>query len=132
MMPTETIGLVMEKMRNRLSFAIGVAAAGLCLPSASNQPIWPRRATITVAPGRVPLSISRLNASDRRCSRADESPSDSGLASGSDGVCGAAVCLPVVLAAVCAVMVSPGCSCWWPDRQRLLLGHLKFGAEPVA
>ena len=25
--------------------------AGLCLPSASNQPIWPRRATITVTPG---------------------------------------------------------------------------------
>ena len=57
-------------------------AAGLCRPSASNQPIWPRRATITVAPGRVPLSISRLNASDMRCSRTDDSPSDSGLACG--------------------------------------------------
>ena len=64
MMPTETIGLVIEKMRKIESFAIGALAAGLCLPSASNQPIWPRRATITVAPGRVPLSISRLNASD--------------------------------------------------------------------
>src|SRR5450759_1416127 len=103
MMPTETIGLVIEKMRKRVLCAIGVAAVGLCLPSASNQPIWPRRATITVAPGRVPLSISRLKASDMRCSRVEERPSDSGLAFGSVGVCGAAVCL----AAVCAVMVSP-------------------------
>ena len=74
-----------------VSCAIGALAAGLCLPSASNQPIWPRRATITVAPGRVPLSISRLKASDIRCSRAGESPSVSGLAWGRDGVCGAVV-----------------------------------------
>ena len=82
MMPIETIGLVIEKMRNRVSCAIGAAAAGLCLPSASNQPIWPRRATITVAPGMLPLSISRLNASDIRCSRTDESPSDFGFGLG--------------------------------------------------
>ena len=55
-----------------------------------------------VTPGMVPLSISRLNASDIRCSRTGESPSDSGLAWGRGGVCGAAACL----AAVCAVMVS--------------------------
>ena len=108
MMPTETIGLVMEKMRKIVSCAIGADAAGLCLPSASNQPIWPRRATITVAPGRVPLSISRLKASDIRCSRVEESPSDSGLACGSGGVCGARGCL----AAVCAVMVSPFALVW--------------------
>ena len=103
MMPTETIGLVIEKMRKMVSCAIGAEAAGLCLPSASNQPIWPRRATIMVTPGMVPLSISRLNASDMRCSRTAESPIDSGFACGSGGVCGAAVCL----AAVCAFMVSP-------------------------
>ena len=74
MMPIETIGFVMEKMRKIVSCAIGAEAAGLCLPSASNQPIWPRRATITVAPGRVPLSISRLKASDMRCNRIDDSP----------------------------------------------------------
>ena len=79
-MPTETIGLVIEKMRNRVLCAIGAAASGLCLPSASNQPIWPRRATIMVTPGMVPLSISRLNASDIRCSRIGDSPSDSGFA----------------------------------------------------
>src|ERR1700761_6934578 len=103
MMPIETIGLVIEKMRNKVSCAIGAADVGLCLPSASNQPIWPRRATMTVAPGRVPLSISRLKMSDIRCSRADDSPIDSGLAWGRDGVCGAVA----DLAAVWAVMVSP-------------------------
>src|SRR5258705_6955205 len=103
MMPTETIGLVIEKMRKMLSCAIGALAAGLCRPIASNQPIWPRRATITVAPGSVPLSISRLNASDIFCRSAVESPIDSGLASGRGGVCGADACL----AAVCAFMVSP-------------------------
>jgi hypothetical protein len=100
MMPTETIGLVMEKMRKMELCAIGALAAGLWLPSASNQPIWPRRATSTVTPGMVPLSMSRLNASDIRCSRACESPSDSGLACGSDGVCGAGLCF----AAVCGVI----------------------------
>src|SRR5665213_2360029 len=103
MMPIETMGLVIEKIRNRVSCAIGAAAAGLCWPSASNQPIWPRRATIRVAPGRVPLSISRLKVSDIRCNRADDSPIVSGLAWGRDGVCGAVACL----AAVWAVMVSP-------------------------
>ena len=39
MMPTETIGLVIEKMRKMLSCAIGVAAAGLWRPIVSNQPI---------------------------------------------------------------------------------------------
>jgi hypothetical protein len=108
MMPTETIGLVIEKMRNRVSCAIGAAAVGLCLPSASNQPIWPRRATMTVAPGRVPLSISRWKASDIRCSLTDDSPSDSGLAWGKAGVCGAVAGLAAAgLAADCAVMVSP-------------------------
>ncbi len=61
---------------------------GLCRPIASNHPIWPRRATITVAPGRVPLSTSRLKASDIRCRRALESPMVSGLASGREGVWG--------------------------------------------
>ena len=82
MMPTETIGLVIEKMRKMLSCAIGAPAAGFCRPIASNQPIWPRRATITVAPGRVPLSTSRLKASDMRCRRTLESPMVSGLACG--------------------------------------------------
>jgi hypothetical protein len=103
MMPMETIGLVIEKMRNRVSCAIGAVPSGLCRPSASNQPIWPRRETIMVTPGVVPLSMSRWKASDMRCNRMDESPSDSGLAWGSGGVCGAAR----GLAAVCAVMVSP-------------------------
>ena len=67
--------------------AIGAADAGLCRPSASNQPIWPRRATRTVTPGMVPLSISRLNASDIRCKRCGESPIDCGLPIGSGGVC---------------------------------------------
>ena len=85
MMPTETIGLVIEKMRKMLSCAIGAEAAGLCRPIASNQPIWPRRATITVAPGRVPLSTSRLKASDIRCRRTVDSPIVSGLACGQRG-----------------------------------------------
>ena len=67
MTTTETTGLVIEKMRKIVLFAIGIACDGLCLPSASNQPIWPRRATITVTPGNVPLSISRLKMSDMRC-----------------------------------------------------------------
>ncbi len=103
MMPIETIGLVIEKIRNRLSCAIGAEPAGFCRPIASNQPIWPRRATMTVAPGRVPLSTSRLKASDIRCRRTAESPSVSGLACGSEGVCGA----DVGRAAVWAFMVSP-------------------------
>src|ERR1700720_2628003 len=103
MTPTETIGFVIEKMRKIELCAIGAEAAGFCLPSASNQAIWPRRATITVTPGMVALSMSRLNASDMRCNRTDDSPSDSGFAWGSGGVCGGGVCL----AAVCAVMVSP-------------------------
>src|SRR3982750_2062056 len=100
MVPTETIGLVIEKMRNTLSFAIGAAEAGACRRVASTQPIWPRRATMKVRPGRVPLSTSRRKASEARCSRTDESPSASGLASESDGVWGADECF----AAVCGVM----------------------------
>src|SRR5450631_3155085 len=103
MMPIETIGFVIEKMRKIEFCAIGAGAAGFCLPSASNQPIWPRRATITVMPGRVPLSISRLKASDIRCSRIADKPSASGLAWGSGGVCGAGLCFT----AACGVMVSP-------------------------
>src|SRR5882724_6794030 len=103
MTPTETIGLVMEKMRKIVFSAIGAELAGFCFPSASNQAICPRRATITVAPGMVPLSISRLKASDMRCNRGCESPSTSGFAVGSGGVCGVAACL----AAVCAVIFSP-------------------------
>jgi len=102
MTPTETSGFVMEKMRKIVSRVIGAGFAGFCFPSASNQAIFPRRATMTVAPGMVPLSISRLKASDIRCSRGCESPSDSGFASGSGGVCGVAGCL----AAVCAVIFS--------------------------
>jgi hypothetical protein len=103
MMPIETIGLVIEKMRNRLSCVIGADAAGFCRPIASNQPIWPRRATMTVAPGRVRLSTSRLKASDISCKRLAESPIASGLACGREGVEGA----DVGLAAVWAFMVSP-------------------------
>src|SRR6202012_5528020 len=99
----ETIGLVMEKMRKMVSCAIGVSTAGLCRPIASNQPILPWRATSTVAPGMVPLSISRLNASDIVGSRLAESPIDCGLASGRGGVCGVAA----DLGAVCAFMISP-------------------------
>src|ERR1700712_2535193 len=87
-------------MRKMLSRVIGALRAGFCAPSASNQPIWPRRATITVTPGMVPLSISRLNASDIRASRVGESPSDSGFVSGSGGVCGVLTCL----VAACAFM----------------------------
>src|SRR6266403_377740 len=90
-------------MRKIVSFAIGALAAGLCRPIASNQPIWPLRATMTVAPGRVPLSTSRLKASDIRCSRRCDSPSDSGLAWGRGGVCGA----DIGWVAGCAFMVSP-------------------------
>src|SRR6267142_4360946 len=121
MMPTETIGLVIEKIRKMLSCAIGAEAEGFCRPIASNQPIWPRRATMTVAPGRVPLSTSRLKASDMRCRRAVESPIVSGLACGRAGVWGADVCR----AAVWAFMVSPVCSC-------LFVTDAKFGAEAVA
>src|SRR6185437_9955352 len=120
MIPTETIGLVMEKMRKIELCAIGTLEAGLCRPIASNQQIWPRRATSTVAPGMVPLSTSRLNASDIACRREDESPSASGLACGRGGVWGAAA----GLAAVCAVMVSPDGSCYrW---------NAKSGAEALA
>src|SRR5580698_2550443 len=90
-------------MRKMVSCAIGAGAAGLCWPTASNQAIWPRRATSMVAPGMVPLSTSRLNASDRRCKRTDDSPTDSGLAWGRGGVCG----LLWGLVAACGVMVSP-------------------------
>jgi len=104
-----------------LSRVIGALRSGLCLPSASNQPIWPRRATITVTPGTVPLSISRLNASDIRCSRIDDRPSDSGLACGSGGVCGAGACF----AAACGVMVSP----FFLVVRRFGNGWVKSGAE---
>src|SRR6185312_2013609 len=103
MMPTETIGLVIEKMRKMLSCVIGALAAGLWRPIASNQPIWPRRATMTVAPGRVPLSTSRLKASDIRCRRTLDSPIASGLACGREGVRGVEVCR----AAVWGFMDSP-------------------------
>src|SRR5581483_2456161 len=96
----ETIGLVMEKMRKIESCAMGRLSAGFCLPSASNQPIWPPLATMTVAPGMVPLSISRRNTSDIRCKRDGDSPSDSGFASGKGGVCSACA----GRAAVCADM----------------------------
>ena len=79
-----------------MSCVIGAAAVGLCRPIASNQPIWPRRATSTVKPGAVPLSTSRLKVSDNACSRAPDSPIDSGLASGRDGVVWVAECLVAV------------------------------------
>jgi len=65
---------------------------------ASNQPIWPLRATITVAPGRVHLSTSRLKASDNFWRRDGDKPMASGLAWGRDGVCGLAACLAAVWA----------------------------------
>src|SRR5258707_1895462 len=51
----------------------------------------------------VPLPMPSFNASDMRCSRKDDSPSDSGLAWGSGGVFGAGA----GLAAGCAFMVPP-------------------------
>ncbi|MGY3234099.1 hypothetical protein ACVMAJ_000989 [Bradyrhizobium sp. USDA 4448] len=103
-MPTETIGLVIEKSRKIESSAIA-GPAGLCLPSASNQPTWPWRATSTVTPGTVPLSISRLNAPDIASRRERDRPSVSGLASGIGGVFGAVAAWVAV-----AVMGTPGCS----------------------
>src|SRR4029077_17395612 len=75
MTPTDTTGFVMEKMRKMVSCVIAAAWEGLCFPSASNTPLWPRRATMIVAPGMVPLSISRRNTSDMRCSAGAKSPS---------------------------------------------------------
>jgi hypothetical protein len=123
MMPIETVGLVIEKIRKMEFCAIGAADAGLWRPSASNQPIWPRRATIMVMPGMVPLSMSRLNASDIRCSPVNESPSASGLACGSGGVCGMADCF----AADSAVMVSP-----FDLVACLLLGSAEFWRRKMA
>src|SRR5258707_9591121 len=120
MMPTETIGLVIEKMGNRLSLAIGAGPCGLCRRIASNQPIWPLRATRTVAPGRVPLSTSRLKASDRSCSRAGDNPSDSGLAWGRGGVCGA------------EVGFGAGCAFIFLLPLLLLSAWVKSGAERAA
>src|SRR5260370_3139641 len=99
----ETIGFVIEKIRKIESCASGPLPRGSFLGSAPTEPIWPRRAAMMVTPGMVPLSMSRLNASDMRCSRTDDSPSDSGLAWGSGGVFGAGACL----AAGCAFMVPP-------------------------
>src|SRR5579872_183038 len=90
---------------------------------------------MTVAPGRVPLSISRWKASDRRCKRPFDNPSDSGFASGKGGVRGAVI----ALAAVCAVIFSPllvllagastggGCQVW---RRRRLLNRVS-AAPPL-
>src|SRR6201746_2712546 len=102
-----------------LARAIGALSAGFCAPSASNQPIWPRRATITVTPGMVPLSISRLNASDIRASRVGDSPSDSGLASGSGGVCGVLTCL----VAACTVMEVSRLLFLFPCLNKVLSRH---------
>src|SRR5438045_9600968 len=109
MIPIDTIGFVIEKMRKMLLSAIGADAVGLCRPSASNQPIWPRRATMTGTPGLVPLAMTRLTASDIRCSRIGESPGHSGLAWGSGGGCGTVV----RLAAGCEGMVSLGSGFPW-------------------
>src|SRR5947209_4201985 len=117
-------------MRKMLSRAIGALAAGFWRPSASNQPICPRRATITVTPGVVPLSISRLNASDIDCNRAGDSPSDSGLASGSCGVCGGLACL----VAACAFMDVSRLFFLLPCLDTALSRHgeLKIGPEVLA
>jgi hypothetical protein len=53
-----------------------------------------------VAPGMVPLSISRLKASDMRCSARSESPIDSGLTKGRGGVCRTGPGLAVVGAVI--------------------------------
>ncbi|MHC2372472.1 hypothetical protein ACVIQT_007120 [Bradyrhizobium diazoefficiens] len=119
MTATETIGLVIEKIRKIESSAIGVDTAGLWRPSASNQPTWPRRATSTVIPGTVPLSISRLKASDIAWRRGRDRPSVSGLASGKGGVFGAVA----GLRAAVAVMVTPGGT---------LLSGAKCGPEGAA
>src|SRR5271155_4050247 len=97
MMPMETIGLVMEKMRKIVSRIIGALVLGSCLPSASNQPIWPPLATMTVAPGMVPLSISRWKTSDIRCKRDEDNPNDSGFACGKGGVCGPTDCADITV-----------------------------------
>ena len=138
MMPTETIGLVIEKMRKMLSCAIGAAAAGLCRPIASNQPIWPRRATMTVAPGRVPLSTSRLKASDIRCRRTVDSPIVSGLACGErrglGGGCRAgrrsarSWSLPLLLLFVMDAKSGPEAALWIGLQSRFALA---IGAWPM-
>src|SRR6185312_11213407 len=86
---------------------------------ASNQPIWPLRATSTVAPGSVPLSTSRLNASESFSSREADKPMLSGLAWGRDGVCRGLTCF----AAVWAFMVF---------SRVLLSAWMKCGAEVTA
>src|ERR1700733_2565702 len=117
-------------MRKMLSRVIGALCAGLCRPSASNQPIWPRRATITVPRGMVPLSISRLNASDIRASRVGDSPSDSGLASGSGGVCGVLACL----VATCAFIDVSRLLFLFPCLNKVLSRHgeREIGPEVLA
>src|ERR1700722_16277492 len=60
-----------------------------------------------VAPGMVPLSISRRKTSDIRCKRDEDSPSDSGFACGKGGVSG----LGAGLVADCADMTSPFIYC---------------------
>ena len=71
-------------------------AAGLCLPSASNQPIWPRRGHHHGHAGDGPLvdvALERIRhplQSDRR----EAEQFRFGLGSG--GVCGAAACLAAV------------------------------------
>src|ERR1700733_7571272 len=120
MTPMETIGLVMEKMRKIVSRVIGAPAAGSCLPSASNHPIWPPLATMMVAPGMVPLSISRWETADIRCRRDEDSPSDSGFPCGKGGVWG----LRAGLVADCADMtIFPLCLFYCRCRVSLTLAQ---------
>ena len=99
---------------------------GFGVPIASNQPIWPRRATITVMPGRVPFSISRLNASDMRCNRTGERPSDSGLAGERRGLRGRGVLCGCLRGHGLSVLLSS-----LPDRATSIVGvGASRGAEP--
>ncbi len=86
MIATETIGLVIEKIRNTESGRIFASDAGPCRPIASKCATLPLRPTITTAPGNVPLSTSRASTSDSVFNRADEKPRLSGFAFGRAGV----------------------------------------------
>ena len=106
MMPIETIGLVMEKMRKIVSRAIGAEAAGILLAE--------RLEPADLAASRdhdgrarhgslVDLALEGVrHAAAAAAARARAIPAWPGAAAGSAG-------RRACLAAVCAVMVSPFC-----------------------
>ena len=120
MMPTETIGLVIEKMRKMVSWAIGRLSAGLC------RPMRVEPADLALARDHhgdagqgslVDLALERVRQllqSGRR--QPDASPA---WPAGSGGVCGLAACFGGGLR---VHGLSPECSC---------LAWVKSGAEVV-